>query len=137
MADIEKYPTIFPNNVLSVNIINQSKSVIFAEEKFSELGISSNVIVKHTIFPYEKHLVTIIDGDAQNTNIIITFEDLDSSTKLTVEINMTFKGILIPFGLLPQDQFEHAVNTVISGFVDYARTSDFNSSNHILKSRIG
>jgi len=121
MADLENYPTIFPNNVLSVNIINQSKSVIFTEEKFSEAGISINVVVKHTIFPHEKHIVAIMDGDAQNTTVAITFEDLDSSTKLNVEINMSLKGILIPFGFLPQNNLESAINTVIFGFADYAK----------------
>ena len=121
MTDLKNYPTILPNNVLSVNIINQSESVIFAEEKFIEGGIIINVVAKHTIFPYDKHIVTIMNGDAQNTTVTTTFEDLDSSTKLTVELKMNLKGFLIPLGLLPQDQFEHAINTVISGFEDYAK----------------
>jgi len=34
-------------------------------------------------------------------------------------MEIDLKGILIPFGFLPQNQFENAMNTVISGFVDY------------------
>ncbi len=121
MADLENYPTIFPNNILSVNIINQSENIIFAEEKLSEAGITTKIIVKHTILPYEKHIVTIMDGDAQNTTIIITFEDFNLSTKLNVKTNMSLKGILIPFGFLPQNNLESAINTVIFGFADYAK----------------
>ncbi len=124
MTDLKNYPTIFPNNVLSVTIINQSKNVIFAEEQFIERGITANLVVKHTIFPYEKHIITIMDGDAKNSTVTVTFEDLGSSTKLTVQGKMNLKGILILFGVIPEQQFAHAINTVISGFVDYARTSD-------------
>jgi len=121
MADLKNYPTIFPNNVLLVNIINQSENIIFAEEKLSEAGITTKIIVKHTIFPYEKHIVTIMDGDAQNTTIITTFEDFNSSTKLNVKTNMSLKGILIPFGLLPQNNLENVIDTIIFGFEDYAK----------------
>jgi len=34
-------------------------------------------------------------------------------------MEMDLKGVLIPFGFLPQNQFQSAMNTVISGFVDY------------------
>jgi len=120
MADVNNYPNIFPNNVLSADIISQSKNTIFAKEKFIERGITTNFVVKHEIFPYEKHIVTIMDGDATNSTVIATFEDFNSSTKLTIEINMNLRGILIIFGFIPQDQLEHAINTVIFGFVDFA-----------------
>lgn len=120
MAGIENYPKIFPNNVLSVNIINQSENVIFAKETVSEAGITADIITKHMLFPPDKHIVTVVDGDAKNTTITATFDELDSSTKLTIKMEMDLKGFLLPFGFLPENQFESAMNTIISGFVDYA-----------------
>jgi len=119
MADIHNYPKIFPNNVISVNIINQSENIIFTKETVSEAGITADIIAKHMLFPPDKHIVTVVDGDAKNTTITIMFDELDSSTKLTTKIEMELRGILIPFGFLPQNQFQSAMNTVISGFVDY------------------
>ena len=43
MADIRNYPKILPNNVISVNIINQSENVIFAKETISERGITTDI----------------------------------------------------------------------------------------------
>jgi len=119
MADIHNYPKIFPNNVISVNIINQSENIIFAKETVSEAGITADIIAKHMLFPPDKHIVTVVDGDAKNTTITIMFDEFDSSTKLTIKMEMDLKGVLIPFGFLPQNQFQSAMNTVISGFVDY------------------
>jgi len=119
MADIQNYPEIFPNNVISVNIINQSENVIFAKETVVEAGIKSELLVKHMFFPPDKHIAIVVDGDAKNTAITIILDELDSSTKLTTKIEMELRGVLIPFGFLPHNQFESAMNTIISGFVDY------------------
>ena len=119
MADISNYPKIFPNNIISIIIINQSENVIFAKETISELGITTDIIAKHMLFPPDKHIVTIVDGDAKNSTITIMLHELNSSTKLTTKIELELRGVLIPFGFLPQNQFEHAMITVISQFVDY------------------
>ena len=119
MADIHNYPKIFPNNIISIIIINQSENVIFAKETISERGITTDIIAKHMLFPPDKHIVTIVDGDAKNSTITIMLDELNSSTKLTTKIEMELRGVLIPFGLLPHNQFQSAMNTVISGFVDY------------------
>jgi len=119
MADIRNYPKIFPNNVISVNIINQSENVIFAKETVSEAGITTDIVTKHVLFPPDKLIVTVVDGSAKNSTITIMFDELNSSTKLTTKIEMELRGILMFFGFLPQNQFQSAMNTVISGFVDY------------------
>jgi len=119
MADIHNYPKILPNNIISIIIINQSENVIFAKETISELGITIDIIAKHMLFPPDKHIVTIIDGDAKNSTITIMLDELNSSTKLTTKIEMELRGVLAPFGFIPENQIQNAMNTVISGFVDY------------------
>jgi len=126
MADIQNYPEIFPNNVISVNIINQSENVIFAKETVVEAGIKSELLVKHMFFPPDKHIATVVDGDAKNSTITAIFDEQDSSTKLTIKMEIDLKGVLIPFGFLPQNQFQSAMNTVISGFVDYTNKMSTN-----------
>ena len=32
---------------------------------------------------------------------------------------MELRGVLAPFGFIPENQIQNAMNTVISGFVDY------------------
>ena len=69
MADIENFPNILPENVVSVNIVNKTDNEITAEEELFEAGIKTKLLVKHTIKPYSEHVIEIIDGDAEGTKI--------------------------------------------------------------------
>ena len=119
MANPENFPKILSNNVLSVKIINQTGNEIIAEEEISEAGISTKILVKHVIIPYEKHIIEILEGDAQGTTITISFESENSTTIIKSKIKMKVKGILLPFGFLPENNLKSAWNSVISGFEDY------------------
>jgi hypothetical protein len=121
MANIEKYPTILPKNYVSVIIINQTNNTIFAEEEIMEKGIKTKLLVKHTIFPYEKHVLEVLSGDAENTIITEIYEDVNSSVRLTTDAEIHLQGILVPFGFLAQNNLEHAMNTAIDIFVEYTR----------------
>ena len=54
------------------------------------------------ITPYEFHQITILDGDASGTNIVLLFNDLDvNRTQISVKLDLKLKGIMAPFGILP------------------------------------
>lgn len=118
-TNIEDYPKILPRNILSVEIINKTDSIIFAKEKISESGITTTLTVKHSFIPYESHTLEIIDGDAENTIITQTFEKLNSQTKILTVINFELKGILVPFSFIPKSNLEHAAETIVNSFLDY------------------
>lgn len=121
MSDVKDYPKILPDNFRSVKILNHTKTTIYAEEEIFERGISTKLIVRYIIHPYENQSLQVITGDAQNTTIIENFKANGSSTIITTHVEMHLKGLLVPFGLLPQDNLEHAVNTVIDSFVIYTK----------------
>jgi len=121
MADPENFPKALPNNVLSVKIINQTENEIIAEEEISEAGISTKILVKHTIIPYEEHKIEILEGNAQGTTITMNFESKYPATIINSKIKMKVKGILLPFGFLPENNLKSAWNSVISGFEDYVK----------------
>jgi ribosome-associated toxin RatA of RatAB toxin-antitoxin module len=125
MTDIENFPNILPKNILYVNILTKTDSVIIAEEELSEAGIKTKLFVKHTIKPYSEHIIEIIDGDAEGTIITQYFEPVDSQTKLTTKVNLKMKGVasIVPF--LPKSNLVHALNTVISHFVEYSKYDVF------------
>ena len=124
VTDISTYPYVLPRNVLSVNILEQSENEIIAEEKFIELGIKVNLKVKHTILPYEQHIIEIIEGDASGTKIIQTFEEENNLTKITTDVDLDLKGLLSPFGFLPRGNMESAMNTALASFVEYSQRYD-------------
>jgi ribosome-associated toxin RatA of RatAB toxin-antitoxin module len=144
--DIENYPNILPNNVISVNVIERSmelihgclsceivgkeafefqeRHVILAEEEIREQGITVKILVEHTFEPPFKHVLVVKDGDAKGTTIIQEFSELGSSqTELRGAIELRAKGILVPFVFIAQNNLKHATNTVMDTFIDYAKNN--------------
>ena len=121
MADIENFPNILPENVVSVNIVNKTDNEITAEEELFEAGIKTKLLVKHTIKPYSQHIIEIIDGDAEGTKITQYFESVDSQTKLTTKVNLNVKGVTSIIAFLPEANLVHAMNTIVSHFVEYSK----------------
>jgi ribosome-associated toxin RatA of RatAB toxin-antitoxin module len=124
MADVEKYPTVLTDNVVSVHVINNTKNVIFAKEIVQESGIRTELTVKHIIIPYKQHIVEVIGGDANGTRIIVNFDEVNSQTKIETTVEMHLRGLLMPFAYLPQDNIQHAMNTVLDHFVSYLKNSE-------------
>ena len=120
MADVENYPLIFPENFVSVEILNKTSNSILSLETIKEAGIQTTFQVKHTMFPYESHQITILDGDAEGTNIIVWFNDFDvNKTQISAKLDLRLKGIMIPFGIIPDQNIKHAFNTILNSFIEY------------------
>ena len=121
MADIESFPNIIPSNIIDVTIINKTNDTIIAEEEFSEAGIKIKLLVKHSIKPYNEHIIEIIDGDAKGTIITQSFESIGSQTKLTTNVHLNVEGVTSVISFLPESNLKHAIHTIISYFVEYSK----------------
>jgi len=128
-ADLENYPRILPNNILSVNNIPEKQSVY--EISLVEKGIKTKLKVEHTKEPYHKQVIKVIDGDAQGTTINQTFESIGNSTKISIDIDLKTRGILAPFAFLPYLNVNHAIDTIVTTFVDYSKRS-YNQNEKII-----
>ena len=118
-ADFENYPHILPNNILSVNNIPEKQSVY--DISLVEKGIKTKLMIEHIIEPYHKQVIKVIDGDAQGTTINQTFESIGNSTKISIDIDLKTRGILVPFAFLPKQNVNHAIDTIVTTFVDYSK----------------
>ena len=120
IADVEKYPLILPENFIKVQILDNENNSIGTLETIREAGFENEFQVQHDLTLFESHKITILNGDAKGTNIIIWFNDVDeNATQISIELNLQLKGVLIPFGLLPDSNLEHAFNTILNQFVIY------------------
>ena len=88
MTDVENYHKILPRNIQSSNIIERSDNVILVEYEVFEAGINTKLLVQHTMYPYNEHIMEIIDGDAKGTKITQKFSDTDSVTKINTLIDV-------------------------------------------------
>ena len=127
MANVGNYPKILPQNIISVEIIEEEDNVIMAKEVLMERGIKITILAKHTLIPYNEHIIEIMDGDAKGTKIKQTFTEDEGSTKISTEVELKLKGILKSLYYLPKHNFEHAIDTVNTNFVEY--TEMFKSPN--------
>ena len=127
MADVDNYPKILPKNILSVDIINKTQNTIFAKETITERGIKSNFLVKHTLKPYDQHIIEIIGGNANGTRIIQDFESQGNYTKITTQMDLSFQGALSIVSYLPAGEIRHAMNFINHEFINYSKGFDIPS----------
>ena len=122
ITDVENYPKVLPENILSVKILDRTNNSITAEEQISEQGIKSTLTVKHSFVPMEKHTIEILDGDAKGTIITQNFEIFqpEGSLKITTDVELDLKGIFSFVGFLPISSIQHAVDTTIDEFAIFA-----------------
>ena len=120
---IEDYPNILPRNIESVMIIEEGENYILAKEKFSEQGIGAEFLVEHR-WDGNQHLMEILDGDAKNSKIIQTFEEIGNSTKITTNVDIKFKGLLSVLTFIPNSNLMHATETALYAFLHYAKGFD-------------
>jgi len=126
LSDVENYPQILPKNILSVNIIDQTNSSLIYEIVVIEKGITSTLLIKHDFFPFEKQILTVIEGDAKNTIITQKFLNEGNFTKLITDVEFHLGGSLTGFGFLPQSNVNSAMNTILSSFIEYSVEKTFN-----------
>ena len=135
MTDIKNYPKILPKNIISVNIINQIDNGILAEYEVVEHNIHIKLLANHTMYPYDKYIVEVMDGDAKGTKLMQDFtiinteieklpecdQSFDECTKIDSRIELNLKGLLLPFSYLPKGNLDHAADTVITSFTNYMK----------------
>ena len=119
MADVESYTDVLPQNISYVKILSNVNNVITGEEELTEAGFTMKLTAKHTLNPYESHMIEIIDGDAKGTTITQTFEPDGSKTNLITDIHFNIVGPTSLATYLPLSQLNHAVRTVNSTFAAY------------------
>ena len=78
MTDVKNYPKILPKNIVSVNIINRVDNTVLAEYELIEHGIRTKLLAEHTMYPYDKHILEIMDGDAKGTKLIQDFTTVNT-----------------------------------------------------------
>ena len=136
ITDVENYPKVLPENILSVKILDRTNNSITAEEQISEHGIKSTLTVKHSFVPMEKHTIEILDGDAKGTIITQNFEIFqpEGSLKITTDVELDLKGIFSFVGFLPTSSIQHAVDTTIDEFAIFAaKKSDLSENEFVIE----
>jgi len=86
--DFEKLPNFLPDQLKKVKIISQNDTETTTEETLVFSTIIKNEIVQKTIHNQSNNTITsmIISGPAKGSIIEITYEKIESGTKVTVAV---------------------------------------------------
>jgi len=119
MADVENYPLVFQKNYVSVVILNQTSNSVLSLETVKEAGVQITLQIEHIFIPYESHRISILDGDAKGTSIIVWFDDFgENKTQISTKLDLHLKGVMSPFGIIPEQNIIHAQNTMLNNFLE-------------------
>ena len=121
IASPEQYLQVLPQTFLEVHIINQTENVIFAEETISYGGIETKILVKHELFPFNKHIIEILDGDVKGSKLVMMFSEIDSKTTISSDFHLKTSGLLAYFPFMNQSNLQSAYGTAIDTFVEYLK----------------
>lgn len=124
MSDIKNYPLMLPQNFISSKITSQNGNVTYAKVDVRDYNFESKDLVKQTVYPYEKRILEVLDGDAKGTTITQTFEGNDTFTKITTDAKLNLHGKLSSIIFFVKSSLESELDKKIMEIIDYARIQD-------------
>lgn len=130
MTNVENYPVVLPKYVKSISVINRTENSLGGLREFYQIEvkgfeISTSFLVLQDTQDNRKsdgtliQKITILNGDAESTQVVQTFRKHDLGTELFTQSTLRLKGILIPIGLLPPNNIEMIYETLIDDFVKF------------------
>lgn len=115
-SNFENYQKLFPQHFPSVRV-RSSREVTSVVEEHMMLGDKELVIMaKHVIDEPVLHEIFVIGGDAKGTHIKEQFIDHENGTKIIVDVDFKFKGLMKLSHLFGKDKIEDIYSKIIDDF---------------------
>jgi hypothetical protein len=118
----KNFQIILPQYFPSIRIISVRENVSIVEEHLRICGRELVMMAKHVINDPITHEIFIIGGDAKGTHITSRYEQLSHTTKLTLEIEWKFKGIMKLFDFFNRHKMASEYSKIIDEFIAIAET---------------
>ena len=118
MTNLENYPLMIPNYIVSVDITKKIENVEYATITTSIVKKSFNV--KHTIIPYQSHTIEVLDGDAKETIVEQIFEKQNNSVYIKTNADIRLEGFLKVIGFFSSSQFSKIGGLLIDNMIQYS-----------------
>jgi ribosome-associated toxin RatA of RatAB toxin-antitoxin module len=100
-SDLEKYPLYLPQYIQNVQLTEQDENISFYTVKTTL--VSTEFLVKQTIDKdTHSQVVEILNGDAKNTIILQSFDNITGKVTFDTKISLEVEGILYFISYLPQ-----------------------------------
>ena len=113
ITDFENLPNRLPEFFNSIKIISKEGNVTIIEESVKVAGRDITQTTKHILTPPEKHEVLVMTGDAKDSHIVETYENVSEGTKVTVDGDFKLSGKLKLVGFIAKRKIEKNINEVM------------------------
>jgi len=120
ITDFENLPNRLPEFFNSIKIISKEGNVTIIEESVKVAGRDITQTTKHILTPPEKHEVLIMTGDAKDSHIVETYENVSEGTKVTVDGDFKLSGKLKLVGFVAKRKIEKNINEVMDAIAKIA-----------------
>jgi hypothetical protein len=121
--NINDYSMVSPEKILNVEITNEKDFFKLSIMTFHVFGINLPTQITHEIIGDSTQIITILDGPAKDSKIILNFSEIDFNTKIDANIFLKFEK---PLSLLTinmtENDFREIFNKIIESFINYAQT---------------
>jgi hypothetical protein len=115
-TDIERFSKLLPKYFKSLQITKSGNSEYFVTEKISFLGKILETQTKHVVKKPDIHEIHLLTGPLRNSSFLEFYEISDNGTKVTVEINLQFKGVFRSFSIF-RYFIKKQVNKILDEFL--------------------
>ncbi len=120
ITDFENLPNRLPEFFNSIKIISKEGNVTIIEESVKVAGRDITQTTKHILTPPEKHEVLVMTGDAKDSHIVETYENVSEGTKVTVDGDFKLSGKLKLVGFVAKRKIEKNINEVMDAIAKIA-----------------
>lgn len=120
ITDFENLPNRLPEFFNSIKIVSKEGNVTIIEESVKVAGRDITQTTKHILTPPEKHEVLVMTGDAKDSHIVETYENVSEGTKVTVDGDFKLSGKLKLVGFVAKRKIEKNINEVMDALAKIA-----------------
>jgi coenzyme Q-binding protein COQ10 len=120
VANYENFEKILPQYFPSIRIRSVRDNTAIVEEHL-RLGSRELVMMTKHITKYpEVHEVFVVGGDAKGSHFVETYEKIPEGTKMTVDVNIKLKGIMVIIGALGKSKISSEFGKILDEFTKIA-----------------
>jgi len=120
--DYGNFTKILPDHFKELKIIEKKENTTIIQEKIEFLGRTVNVLTKHTVEYPDRHIVTMLDGQAKGSVFNERYEIDGNKTKITIDVDFVLHGGLKIVGIFAKGKIKQSMNMVMDEFVNYAKS---------------
>ncbi len=122
LSNYENYQKLLPHHFPSIRIRSVRDNTSVVEEHMNFGGREMIIMAKHVSNEPVLHEIFVIGGDLKGSYFKQQFIEISKKTKIIVDVNLKFKGIMKFSETFRTDKFEKNYREILDDFAKIAET---------------